>query len=270
MKTNLILLSCSSMVSLALHAQSPRYAVAAPYLGLDAYSSTPSTPFSFSGNQASLAQMVKPGIGLYGEERFLLNALRNYRLSAVLPSRLGNFGVQLSYGGFSNMNHYRLGLAYARTLGQRLSIGIQFNYDGYRIPSYPGYSGFDAEIGAILHLNRQLHFGLHAYHPFGKAGKGVAPAVYKAGLGYDASDRFYTGIELMKAESSPAVVVVMVQYRLSGILYTRAGFSSNPASPFLAVGISIRSFRVDLSVSHHPQLGYSPGILLIFGKNERK
>lgn len=270
MKTKLILLFFFGIISLSVHAQSMRYAVAAPYLGLDAYSASPSTPFSFSGNQASLTKTRKPGIGLYGEEGFLLSALRNYRLSAVLPSRLGNFGIQLNYGGFSNMNHYRFGMAYARSLGKWISIGIQFSYFGYRIPSYKGYSGIDTEIGAILHLNRQLHFGLHAYNPIGKASKGAVNAVYKAGLGYDASDKFYTGIEIMKEEARPATVVAMAQYRLSGIIYVKGGFSSSPASPFLAVGIGVRRFRLDLSVSHHPQLGFSPGILIILEKNERK
>jgi len=244
--------------------------VAAPWLGLDAYSTNQITPFSFSGNQAVLAQTGKPGIGLFGEEPFLLKELRHYRLSGVFPSRLGNFGIQLNYGGFSNFNHYRIGLAYARNMGPRLAIGIQFSYFGYRIPAYPGYSGFDAEVGLILQLNRQLRFGLHAHNPFGKAGKVADDPVYKAGLGYDASDRFYAGIELMKAGSRPAAVVAMLQYRLSGILYARAGVSTHPASPYLSVGIGFRRFRLDLSVSHHPQLGYSPGILIIFGKNERK
>ena len=107
-----------------------------PYIGLGAYSTQQNDPFSFTGNQAALANTKHAGVGLYGERRFLLHETSSYTLAAAIPTQLGNFGLQLNYSGFKNFNENKIGLAYARSLGKKVDIGVQFNYYGYRIPAY--------------------------------------------------------------------------------------------------------------------------------------
>ena len=245
-------------------AQTLRYAIAIPYLGLDAYSSRQLNAFSFTGNQAALANINQKGIGIFGEQRFLLATNRSYRLAAVLPTKLGNIGVQLNYAGFKNFNEYRLGLAYARSLGPKAGLGIQFNYYGYRIPGYSSSSGIEVEAGAIFHLTEQLHIGVHGFKPFGGKNSQDKPAsVYKAGFGYDASAQFFAAFEISKEEDKPVNVVAAIQYHFAQLFFARLGFSSSTSTPFGGVGIGWRNFRLDLSVSYHPQLGISPGFLVL-------
>lgn len=272
MKTKTALLLCCIFYSATAATQSLRYSTALPYIGLEAYSKQQVSPFSFTGNPAALAQVKHAGFGLYGERRFMLSPLASYCLAAAFPTRLGNFGLQFNYAGYKNFNENRIGLAYARSLGKKFDIGIQFNYYGYRIPGYGNASTINFEAGALLHFTDQLHFGIHIYNPVaGKLGKGSKEklaAVYKAGLGYDASDHFFVSASVTKEEDKPVSVMAGIQYHFSGLFFVRTGIVSESTVFFAGAGVRWKKLRVDISVSHHPQLGFSPGILLIMNLKE--
>jgi hypothetical protein len=239
-----------------------------PYISLGAYSTKQSDPFAFTANQAALAQVKKGGVGVFGERRFLLSENSLYGLAAAIPTSMGNFGVQVNYSGFKNFNENKIGLAYARKLGQAIDLGIQFNYYGYRIPQYGNASSLNFEIGAIMHITEALNAGIHVYNPVGgKLGKGDGEeklaSAYKLGLGYDASENFYVSADIIKEEDKPINVIGGVQYHFAKQFFARAGFVSETGSGFAGLGLGWKNFRLDVSGSYHPQLGFSPGILLV-------
>lgn len=254
-------------------AQSVRYAISLPYIRLSAYSKQHNHALSFTGNQASLAQIKQAGAGLFGERRFLLKETSAYTLGASLPTRLGNTGLQLNYSGFRNFNEYKIGLAYARQLGKAISVGVQFNYYSYRVPAYGNASALNFEIGAMMHVTDKLNAGVHVYSPVGGklrkrqalAGAGeekTAPA-YRAGLGYDASDKFFIAAEISKEEDKTVNITAGLHYRFAKQFFAQAGFMSESATVWAGAGVAWKNLRLDISFSHHPQLGFSPGILLI-------
>ena len=252
-------------------AQSLRYAIAQPYINLSAYSQQQNDALSFTGNQAALAQTKYPGFGIYGERRFLLKETNAYHVGACFPTRMGNFGIQLNYSGFKNFNENRIGLAYARSLGKKVDVGIQFNYYGYRIPAYGSASSVNFEIGTLLHLTDKLNAGIHIYNPVGgKLGTSASlstteeklASAYKVGLGYDASDQFFISCEIIKEEDKPVNVIAGSQYRFARQFFARAGFISESGTAYIGAGVGWKNLRIDISSSYHPQLGFSPGILL--------
>ncbi|MFZ1530258.1 MAG: hypothetical protein WAT19_16000 [Ferruginibacter sp.] len=250
-------------------AQSLRYSISMPYIGLGAYSTRQPDPFSFTNNQAALAQIKDPGIGVYGERRFLLAENSVYGLALALPTKkMGNFGVQVNYAGFSNFNENKLGLAYARSLGSKLDLGIQFNYYGYRIPAYGNASSINFEAGVVAHLSEKLNAGVHLYNPvggkLGKSGDEKLASAYKLGFGYDASDHFYFSTEVVKEEDKNVNVVAGVQYHFKKQFFARAGFMSETGSGFAGFGLAWKTIRLDIAASYHPQLGFSPGLMLIY------
>ena len=255
-------------------AQSLRYSIALPYTGLSAYSIKQNDPLSFTGNQAALANVNQAGIGLYGERRFLLASTSYYTLATAIPTKMGNFGVQLNYSGFKNFNENKLGLAYARSLGSKVDVGVQFNYYGYRIPGYNNASTINFEAGAIIHFTDKLNGGVHVYNPVGgkldKGGDEKLASAYKIGLGYDASENFFVSGEIVKEEDKPVNVVAGVQYQFAKQFFARAGFLSESSTAFVGVGAGWKNLRVDIAASYHPQLGFSPGILFISNFGNKK
>jgi hypothetical protein len=251
-----------------LNGQTVRRMVAAPYTGLGAYSTSQADVFSFTSNQAALAQMKNASAGAYGEKRFMMNELGLYQAAVAIPTSSGNFGFKAGYYGFSDYNETQLGLAYGRKLGNRIDLGVQFNYNSIRISSYGNASTVNFEIGAVFHLTEKLNAGVHVYNPvggkFGKNSTEKLASVYKFGFGYEASDKFFVSTEIEKEEDQLVNVNAGIQYKFLPQLMVRAGISTNTSNVYAGVGFYLKAFRLDVVASHHPQLGFTPGLLLIY------
>ena len=263
----LTILSVFIGTSVFVFSQSVRKPIAAPYLGFGAYSMNHVDAFSITSNQAALAQIKHAALGAYGERRFLLGVTDMYSSVFVLPSEKGNFAFQADYFGFKNYNESQLGLAYARSLGSKLDIGIKFNYYSFRIPAYQNSNAVNFEIGTIAHLTDQLHVGIHLYNPVGgnlsKTDHEKLGSIYKFGLGYEAGENFIISAEIVKQEDFPINVNAGVQYNFARQFFARMGISSENETPYAGAGLSWNNLRLDLSASYHPQLGLSPGLMLI-------
>lgn len=258
-----------AIILIGIHAntQSLRKPVAASYIGLGAYSSHHADAFSFTANQAGLAQVKAPTLAVYGENRFLLNATNMYAAVCAIPTKEGNFGLEIDYFGFKDYNESQIGIAYARSLGSKVDIGIKFNYYSFRVPGYQNSSAVNFEIGAIAHLTDKLNAGIHFYNPVGgvlsKTENEKLSSIYKFGLGYEASENFLVSVEVVKQEDLPVNVNAGVQYNFQKQFFVRAGIASENESPYAGAGITWDNIRIDVSASYHPQLGFSPGLMVI-------
>lgn len=248
--------------------------ITTPYIGFGAYGNRNIDVFSISSNQASLAKINKPSAGVYGEKRFLLNELGLYNAKIVIPTSSGNFAFNASYFGFSEYNESQFGLAYARSLGTKVDVGVQFNYYAVRIASYGSASAVNFEFGAIFHLTDNLNGGLHVYNPIaGKLGKDKAEklaSIYSAGLGYEPSEKFLFSVEIQKEEDEPVNVNVGLQYQFLTQLLARAGVSSSASTLYMGIGFKLKSLRVDAIASYHLQFGVTPGVLLIASLSKKE
>ncbi|MEO7766438.1 MAG: hypothetical protein ABIS01_03390 [Ferruginibacter sp.] len=263
-----------SMVIKFADSQSLRQPITAIYTDLGAYSTQHVDVFSFLNNQASLAQVKSASAGVYGERRFLLAATSLYAAAIAIPAATGNFGISLKYAGFKNFNESQVGLAYARSLGPKVDIGIQFNYYSYQVPLYANAHTINFELGAMMHITDQLNVGIHVYNPVGgkftKTGE-LLKASFNMGMGYDVSENFFVSAELVKKVDYPVNLQAGMQYQFMKQFFARAGISSASSAAYGGVGVSWSHLRLDISASYHPQLGWSPGLLLImdFEKEER-
>lgn len=258
----------------AVSAQTIRRPVAAEYISTGVYSNSHTDVFSFTANQASLSALKNVSAGIYGERRYMLRELSFYTAAFALPTRSGNFGLKGGYYGSADYNETNAGLAYARKLGSKIDIGVQFNYYGIKVAGYGKAATINAEAGIIMHLTERLNAGIHVFNPaggkFGKNGDEKLPFVYTAGLGYEASEQFFASMEIEKEEDLPVNVKAVLQYRVLKQLFVRGGVSSAIPSFWMGCGFGSTSFRIDATASYHPQLGVTPGLLLIFNFSKLK
>lgn len=266
-KTVLYLL-LANLLSTASDSQILRRPVSAPYTGFGAYSLNHTDLFCFSSNQASLAQLNNAAAGVFAERRFMLSEFNNYKAAIGVPTHSGNFGLKAGYSGFSEYNETQIGLVYARKLGSKVDVGVQLNYNGIMIAGYGNASAISFEAGSIFHISDKLHTGFHINNPvggkFGKDQQEKLPSVYTIGMGYDASEKFFFSAEVIKEEDQPVNVNAGLQYRFIPQLLARAGMSSATSSAWIGLGLFIKSFRLDVTTGYHPQLGITPGLLLLF------
>ena len=260
---SLILFPCISLFS-----QTVRHPVSSPYTSLGAYSSSQSDIFSFSGNQASLAELKNSSAGIHSERRFLLSELNNYAVVAGLHMKTGSFGVRFGYSGFSDYNETQAGITYARKLSGNLDAGVQFNYYAIKIAGYGNSSTLNFAIGYLLHITDKIHFGMQAYNPFGgKFGNNDQEKLasnYCLGFGFESSSKFLVSAEIEKEEDLPLNVKVGFQYKFLTQMMVRAGIVSETSNAYLGIGFIIKSLRIDIIASYHPLLGITPAMLLLF------
>lgn len=206
---------------------------------------------------------------MYGERRFLLEELNQYSAVVALPTKTsGTFALQGDYFGSTTFNENQLGLAYARSVSKQVDVGVKFNYHTVSVAGYGNSSAINFEAGTIFHLTSQLHAGFHVYNPFsskiGKSGDEKLAAIYKTGLGYEASERVFLSVEFVKQEDQPVNVNVGFLYNLHEKVLLRAGVSTLTNNSFAGVGFQLGLVRIDVNAAYHPQLGFTPGVLLLY------
>lgn len=269
-----ILLILLILIAFISDAQSVRRPVASLYTGLGAYSFSHADVFSYTSNQASLAQLKNASAGLYGEKRYYLEDLSLYKLAVAIPTNSGNFGFNSGYYGFSDYNESQVGLAYARKLGDKVDIGVQFNYNMIRVAGYGNTSAINFEIGTILHLTGKLLAGVHAYNPaggkFGKNQEEKLASIYKVGFGYEASQKFFVSAEIEKEEDQELNVNAGIQYKILPQLMARGGIATAASNAYFGVGFFLKSFRIDVTAAYHQQLGITPGLLFLYNFNKKQ
>lgn len=269
------LLLISFIVIYPAPAQVIKQPMSVQYSGLGAYSKNFLDIFSTTSNQASLAQLKTGGFGVYSEKRFSLDELKSYAAVVVIPTSSGVFGFEGDYFGSEAFNENELGFLYARKITNRIDIGAKFNYYAVRMPGYGMASSINFEAGTILHLTDKLNTGIHIYNPggskFGQFGNEKLASVYRFGIGYEVSKMVFISAEILKQQNRQISVNAGLQYNLLKNIFIRTGITTLTNNSYAAVGFQLSFARIDVNASYHPQLGFTPGLLLLFDfKKENK
>lgn len=257
------------------HAQSITDPVGAPYLSLGAYSSQFVDICATRSNPASLAQLKQSAVAVYGEKRFQLEELNLYNASAGLTTHSGNFALHGSYFGFDLSNQTQLALAYGRKINNRIDIGASFYYQQINQAGiYGKANAITAGVGLLIHLTDKIHAGINAYNPiraaYDKAKEERLPSQYSFGMGYDASEKLFVSAEVVKTEDQNVNVNAGFQYQFIRQFFIRMGVATASASYNAGLGFKLKEFRMDVACSYHPQLGLSPGLLLLYEFGKKK
>ena len=88
-------------------------------------------------------------------------------------------------------------------------------------------------------------------------------------MGYEASEKFFVSIEIEKEENQPVNVNAGLQYKFLPQLIARTGISTNTSNVYAGVGLILKSLRLDVVAGYHPQLGVTPGLLLIYSFSKK-
>lgn len=239
-----------------------------------AYSTRHADVFSWVKNQAALARVRRISVGLAGERRFMLPGLQSFQAVWAIPMGAGSFGLQLARGGLQAYRENQLALAYGRPLGDNVDLGLQFNYTSIGAGQYGQASALSFELGSVFHLTGKLHAGLQINNPkggrFGASRAEQLPFVYTAGLGYDASDKFFVGADITREENQDPVFRVVFVYKPVSQVITRAGVATSITSYWLGAAFILQSFEFGLISVYHQQLGWSPGCTLRFFVRDKK
>lgn len=257
------LIHCLTAAAQAIH-----YPPGTLYTGLGAYSRTFTQSFSFLSNQAALAGLSQSSAGLYAEQKYGLKELSMYMATVAMPVGRDGVGLAMQYAGFGDYNESCIGLAYGKNLG-KISIGVQCNYNMIHIAGYGNDAALGIEVGSQWQISQRFITGIHIVNPVGARFKNNSSeklaAVYQLGAGYEVSPQLFLSAEVGKEEDKPVNVQAGIQYNIIiNRLFVRTGLSTAITEPFAGIGCQWKNCRADVNLRYHPQLGFTPGLLLLF------
>jgi hypothetical protein len=269
-----LLVAIGLITGSTLLAQIARPPLWAAYTSVGTYSKNFVDAFSWNSNQAALAALKKPAAAVYAENRFLLKELNQYAGAVILPTGFGGLGLGLQHFGGTVFRHSQLGLGFGKRLGEKIDVGVQFNYNVISLAGYGSSNTLNFELGSIWHISSKMHTGFHVYNPvggkFGKRKEEKLATVYQAGLGYEFSDHLFISSSFSKTEGMPVNIMLAMQYSFASQFFSRAGIGSNTGNYFWGMGVQWSLARLDIVGSYHPQLGWTPACMLLFNFNQNQ
>lgn len=220
-------------------------------------------------NQAGLAWLQNPAVGLsYGNEYFV-SELSTMGLAAAYPTNSGTFGLSMSYFGFSQYNETKFGLAYAKKLGQNFAAGIQLDYFNTHIGEDYGNKGIPvAEIGIMAQPITNLWIGMHLFNPWqaklADYNDERLQSALRFGVGYHFTDHVIWTVETEKSLEQKAVFRSGIDYKIIEQLSLRAGVQNNPQNISFGIGYAFKGLQMDFGFSHDYVLGFTSKLSLIY------
>ncbi len=250
-----------------LHAQFSRAVVSSVNLLPTPFGSSWSNAMTFRDNPAVFPAEKGFNCDGYIENKFMIDGLKTVALSALWIVEKDAIGVGFTHFGNPYYNERCFNINYGKRLN-KLNIGSGFFYSMLNIPGYDKKNNAGFGFSVAAKISEQLYYGLqlisfqllsrHTEHP---------PSIYKAGLGYEASDALYAGIELVKQEDRTPAVAGLIVYQFANKFFARIGFVSFNPMPFFGAGWRWQNFQFELMMGHHYDIGYSPAAFFHYQSN---
>lgn len=226
--------------------------------------------YAMFNNQAGILSVDDLEVVLDVQRRFSLADLSVVSAGVVKNWKYGSFGLMLSSYGQSAYSDQKIGLAYAKKLTDILDIGGQLNVLQVRIDNFGSSTSVSFELGAIAELSSELKLGVHINNPVSIAitESTDIDSRFRLGLNYTPSSKVQLIAEADKILDDTALNFRLgIDYALGSALHLRAGYSTSPGTVSFGLGYRFRqSLQFDAAYSYHEQLGYTPGISIIWTK----
>ncbi|MEZ4884053.1 MAG: hypothetical protein R3E32_04870 [Chitinophagales bacterium] len=264
-----ILIFLSTLLHLSLVAQESKPSIGAKSAALGGHSTTLKDVFSVFNNPAGLSSLEGFNVGIYAENRFLIEDLNLLGVGIALPTKSGSFGLGGTYFGNAAYSESYFTLAYSRLLARNLSIAVDFDYVNLSIEEFGSTSAFTFGLGLQFSPSKNIEIGASIYNPIRvqltQDEESFLPSLIKVGLAYHPEEEGFTLLgEVEKDIDREAILKFGLDYQLIEKLSLRAGISTNPAYSSFGLGLNLGKMVVDFANRFHPVLGYSPHISVIY------
>jgi hypothetical protein len=272
-----ILLSITVLLSSSVYAYSDNYQVGARSGGLAHASVAMSNQWSIFHNQAGLANVERMAVGLSYESKFLMSDLGIKAGSFIYPisKESGTFGISAYQFGFSNYSESKYGLAYAKTVGEKIRFGLQINYLQTRIGDiYGSQSMVSGDLGVQADITKDLTFGAHVFNinrtKLTDFNDERLPTILRFGFQYKFSDQLMVVAETEKDINKDIQLKGGLEYHPNEFIYLRIGAGSAPFLYAFGFGVDWKNLNLDFSSSVNNVLGHSPQLTLSYNFGENK
>jgi hypothetical protein len=245
------------------------YPTGARSAGMAAASVVLTDIWASANNQAGLGYLERPVAAMCYENRLNVKSLSVQAGAFAIPVFSTTVGVNYRYFGYSKYNESKFGLAVAKRLGEKFSLGVQMDYFHTNYAGdYGNHGVLCGEVGLLCEPVENLFVGAHLFN-LSQSKQKVnlnerIPTVMRFGIGYTILEKATISMETEKDLRMDAVFKAGLEYSPVGELFLRCGMSTGLMYQYaFGLGYSWKYFTIDLAFSHHKFFGYSPHISLI-------
>lgn len=219
-------------------------------------------------NQSAGLTIEGLNYGILAEKKYLMNELNQLILFATKSYGKNGVTVIQDYNGFSESYSMQTSLGFAKYVSDNTSLGVRFNYFLRHLKGNPNTKSIGGEISIKQKISNYLQSGLIIINPqrfFSKKNNNLPDneSCFKWGLLYDVSKQFYLFIDVIKPEMERIGIVGGCAYNFNKRVDAMFSFSVQEMSNRFCIGFNLSKMKIKLMSSFHPQLGYSPSIMLL-------
>lgn len=220
--------------------------------------------FSVFHNQAFLAEIPFPSLGISYQQPFFIPGYTESALCAVLPVQATVFAVGISQSAVSDYTESEYGFSVAKKLSPRLSAGLLFNGFFLGFPESGVQKGSLQVDGGIKYtLHERLILGLHLKNMVHSTIESFQyrlafPFTVRAGASYRLSEMLLLSGEALIEKVRGTIFRCGAEFSAGPSFRLRGGISAHPLQHSFGFGYLWRFFQVDFAMTHHHLLGYTP------------
>lgn len=222
--------------------------------------------WALQANPSGITLLGKPKISLNYIKHLFSNEISTQALVAVIPFKNNFVGVSFQRYGFTEYNESKIGFAYAKKFGEKLSIALNGNYHQLKIANYGSSKGFSVDVGAMYQF-KHFTFGAFVSNPSKQifSNKEVVakiPTSFNVGASYLASDKVLIATSISKTLNYSIDVSLGIDYKMMDLLSLRGGLSAKPFKQYAGFGLNYKKFLLDMATTYDANLGYAPQIAI--------
>jgi hypothetical protein len=262
------------MWSIVLHAQLNNIVISQKLSMHSAVSNNIVDATSLLSNQAAGLAIEGLNYGVIAEKKYLLSELN--QLIFFVSKNYGKNAVTIiqDYNGFSESYCMQTSFGFTKYISDNTSLGLRFNYLLRHIKGNFNSRSIGGEISLKQKLTKDLQTGLILINPqsiFSKKNSQLSGNEYcfKWGLLYDVSKQFYVFLDFIKTEREQLGIIGGCKYNFIKGVDAMYSFSVHEMNNRLSIGFNLNKMKIKLMSSFHPQLGYSPSLILLSNLNSK-
>ncbi len=219
--------------------------------------------WAVSHNQAGLGEYRSLTVGFHHENKYVVEEFPLHALALAVPVKSGTMGFVYSYFGYIKYNENKIGLAFGKSFGDKISAGVQMNYHYvYNEGESENLDALTVEGGIQYKPINTIRIGVHLFNPsrskLSPTNLDTLITTLRTGVSYSPVDKLWMAIETEKSLSYHLRIKTGIEYEVTEGLFLRTGILTHPVQNTFGLGFQIGRINADVAFSHSQTLGFTP------------
>jgi hypothetical protein len=220
--------------------------------------------WSLQYNQSGIAHLSRPVFALAYQRHFSDQELNTQKAVFAIPFSNHVFGIGFQRYGIKEYIEQTTSLAYSKNFSGALSLSIAIKHQQLSIAKYGSESLISVDAGMQYRVNEKFWIASHISNPaktsFNDLASSNLPVTLSLGASFIFSDKVLLISDVQKLLNAGMDTKIGMEYKLINWFVIRGGLSVNPFKQYGGFGLIYQRFALDVAISSHLNLGYSPNL----------